>query len=100
MKPRYHKPELAHLIKATQPFERLSLDFKGPLPSSNKNKYFLHIVDEYSRFPFVFPVSDMTSSTVITCLCTLFSMFGMPAYIHSDRGSSLISDEIRRFLEA
>ena len=28
--------EPSHLIKATQPFERLSLDFKGPLPSTNQ----------------------------------------------------------------
>ena len=33
LKPRFHKPTASHLIKATQPFERLSLDFKGPLPS-------------------------------------------------------------------
>ena len=98
VKPRYYKPQPAHLIKATQPFERLNIDFKGPLPSSNRNKYFLHVVDEFSRFPFVFPVSDMTTSTVITCLCSLFSMFGMPSYIHSDRGPSLISQEMKQFL--
>ena len=27
VKPRFHKPDPAHLIKATQPFERLNLDF-------------------------------------------------------------------------
>ena len=98
IKPRFFKPEPAHLIKATQPFERLNLDFKGPLPSTNQNKYFLHIVDEYSRFPFVFPVSNMNAQTIIKCLCSVFSMFGMPSYIHSDRGSSLISDELKQFL--
>ena len=55
LKPRFHKPEPSHLIKATQPFERLCLDFKGPLPSSTKNTYLLTIVDEFSRFPFAFP---------------------------------------------
>ena len=30
-------PTRAHLIKATQPFGRLNIDFKGPLPSNNKN---------------------------------------------------------------
>ena len=29
----------SHLIKAMQPMERLSIDFKGPLLSSSKNKY-------------------------------------------------------------
>ena len=98
VKPRFYKPDPAHLIKATQPFERLNLDFKGPLPSVNCNRYFLHIVDEYTRFPFVYPVSDVTSSTVINCLNNLFSTFGMPAYIHSDRGSSFMSNELKVFL--
>ncbi|XP_069984643.1 uncharacterized protein [Penaeus vannamei] len=45
-------PERGHLIKVTQPFECLNIDFKGPLPSTDNKKYFLNIVDEYSRFPF------------------------------------------------
>ena len=98
IKPRFFKPEPAKLIKSTQPFERLNIDFKGPLPSTDRNKYFLNIIDEYSRFPFVFPCADMTSTTVIKCLCTLFSMFGMPSFIHSDRGPSLVSEELRNFL--
>jgi transposase InsO family protein len=97
-KPRFVKPEQAHLIKATQPFERLNIDFKGPLPSTDRNQYFLTVIDEYSRFPFVFPCTDMTSATVISCLCQLFAIFGMPAYIHSDRGSSFMSKELRDFL--
>ena len=80
-KPRFYRPENSHLIKATQPFERLNVDFKGPLPSTDKNVYFLTVVDEYTRFPFVFPCADMTTSTVISCLCQLFVLFGMPAYI-------------------
>ena len=63
VKPRYYKPEQTRLVKATQPFERLSIDFKGPLPSS-KNEYILTIIDEYSRFPFAFPVKDISSTTV------------------------------------
>ena len=97
-KPRFHKPEEVPLIKATQPFERINIDFKGPLPSNNGNKYFLNIVDEYSRFPFVFPCSDISTSTVIKCLTTLFSLFGMPAFIHSDRGASFMSEELQAFL--
>ncbi|MCP4800870.1 MAG: DDE-type integrase/transposase/recombinase, partial [bacterium] len=97
-KPQYHKPEEVPLIKATQPFERINIDFKGPLPSNNENRYFLNIVDEYSRFPFVFPCSDISTSTVIKCFTTLFSLFGMPAYVHSDRGTSFMSHELKAFL--
>ena len=74
------------------------MDFKGPLPSISRNKYLLTITDEYSRFPFAFPCADMTSSTIIKCFCQLFTIFGMPDYVHSDRGPSFLSDELKTFL--
>jgi transposase InsO family protein len=40
----------------------------------------------------------MTTTTVTKCLTTLFSLFGMPAYIHSDRGATFMSEELRTFL--
>ena len=97
-KPAFHHTESAHLLKATQPFERINIDFKGPLPTNNKNKYFLNVVDEYSRFPFVFPCPDVSTPTVIKCLTSLFSLLGMPAYVHLDRGASFMSQELREFL--
>lgn len=100
-KPRFYKPEQATLIKAMRPFERISMDFKGPLPSSSaQNKYLLIVVDEYSRFPFAFPCKDTNARTVIACLCQIFAIFGMPDYIHSDRGSSFMSRELGGFLHS
>ena len=99
LKPQYHKSN-GTLIKATQPFERINRDFKGPLPSTSNNRYILTIVDEFSRFPFAFPTSDMSTPTVIKCLIQLFSFFGMPGYVHSDRGRSLISEELKTFLNS
>ena len=78
--------------------ERLSIDFKGPLPSSSKNKYILTVVDEFSRFPFAFPCSNMESRTVISCLMQIFHLFGACGYIHSDRGRSFISQEFVSFM--
>ena len=98
LKPNFYRPSNLHLIKATQPFERLSVDFKGPLPSNTSNKFLLTIVDEYSRFPFAFACPDMSARTIIRCFCQLFSTFGMPSYIHSDRGSSFLSSELTDFL--
>ena len=43
----------------THPMERLSIDFKGPLPSATRNRYLLTVVDEYSRFPFAIPCPDI-----------------------------------------
>ena len=47
---------------------------------------------------FVFPCADVSTPTVIRCLTSLFSIFGMPAYIHSDRGASFMSRELKTFL--
>lgn len=97
LKPRFNKQE-GHLIKATRPFERLNVDFKGPLPSNSRNRYLLIVVDEFSRFPFAFPCHDLSASTVINKLQFLFTVFGLPSYIHSDRGSSFMSQELKTFL--
>ena len=97
IKPRFIKP-YAKLIKATSSFERLNMDFKGPLPSNTQNKYLLTIIDEFSRFPFAFPCKDMSSTTVIKCLQELFSIFGTPLYIHSDRGASFMSQDLKQYL--
>ena len=91
LKSRFYRPPNDTLIKATQPFKRLSIDFKGPLPSSSRSKYMLTVIDEYSRFPFAFPTKDINSHTVIDCLHSLFTIFGTPDYIHSDRGTSFTS---------
>ena len=57
----------------------------------------LTVIDEYSQFPFAFPCLDLANS-VIQCLCSLSSIFGLPAYIHSDLGKSFISEQLRKFL--
>jgi len=98
VRPNFYKPPAAPLIKATQPFERLSVDFKGPLPSASKKRYILTIVDEFSRFPFAFPCVKIDSQTVINCFNELFALFGMPSYIHSDQGPAFVSRELITYL--
>ena len=88
LKPQFYLPQQNTLIKATQPMERWSIDFKGPLRSSSQNTYILTIVDEYSRFPFAFPCPNTTSATVMKCLEKMFVLCSSPSYIHSDCGSS------------
>ena len=93
-KPNFCKPPSAQPIKETQWFERLDIGFKGPLPSSKKNLYLLTIADEFSCFPFSFPCAK----TAIAHFNQLFALFGMPAYIHSDRGAAFMSNELTMFL--
>lgn len=61
---------MSRLIEAIQPFKRLSIDFKGPIPS--KYGYMLNALEKYLGFPFAFSVKDMTSAIVKKCLSNLF----------------------------
>ena len=58
----------------------------------------LTVIDEYSRYPFAFATKDRSASTVIECLNQLFSLFGPPASVHSDRGAEFLSADLRSFL--
>ena len=97
IKPNFYKPPKAELVKATQPFERISLDFKGALPSSTKNHYMVTVVDEFSRFPFAFPCASIDAKTVIACLNQLFAIFGLPSYVHSNRAATFTSSELSSY---
>lgn len=98
LKPRFFKAPANTLIKATRPFERISIDFKGPLPSCTRNFYLLVVIDEYSRFPFCFPCPNMYTSTVMKCLDELFSLCGVPGCILSDNARTFTSNEFKTFL--
>ena len=66
LKPRFYRKSPETLIKATKPWEIISINFKSPL--TGKNRYIFLVVDEFSRYPFDFECSNTTSSTVIDCL--------------------------------
>lgn len=56
------------------------------------------VIDEYSRFPFAFACTSTNTDSIIQSLNQIFTVFGMPSYIHSDRGTSFISRELRKYL--
>lgn len=42
--------------------------------------------------------SDISANLVIQCLCSLFVIFGVSVYIHSDCGASFMSEQLKQFL--
>ena len=87
------------LNRSTVLFQRLSVDYKGPISiSSSGCRYILTVIDEYSRIHFAFSRRDCSSQTAILCLMTIFSIFGLPSFIHSDRGTLFMSEEFKQFL--
>ena len=91
--------KISEIQRNTYQSNCLNIDFKGPLPpSSNGNRYLLTIIDEFSRFPFAYPCKDMSSKTILNCLNHLFSIFGMPDMIHTDRATDFLSEETTNYL--
>ena len=56
------------------------------------------MIDEYSGFPFAYPVKDISTATVIKCLSNLFPIFGKSGYVHLDHGPSFMSEELKTWL--
>ena len=55
------------------PWENISIDFCGPLPSGN---YLFVMVDEYSRYPIVEIVKSVSARSIIPILDKVISTFG------------------------
>lgn len=70
---------------AKKPWERLHVDYAGPY----LGKYFFVLVDAYSKWPEVHIVSSITTEVTIDVCRKIFSTFGIPDTLVSDRGSSL-----------
>ena len=89
-----------NLIKTTKLFERISLDFKRPLPTTSGNKYMLVIIDEYSRFPFVYACKNLKVSIIIEKLTDSFCMFSLPSYGYTDQRTNFMSYEFKSWLHS
>ena len=91
-----HPPAPLGTIKATQPFERLSWDIMGPLPTSDKgNKYILVTTDLFTKWVEAFPLKDTTTNTLATVMLNeIVCRYGVPSSLHSDQGANLCSGVI------
>ena len=76
------------------PFQKLSLDFVGPLPTSTRgNNYLLTVKDTFTRWLEAFPIRSANAAIVVRRLETeIFPRYGLCDQIHSDRGSQFTSD--------
>ncbi|CAB4007683.1 Retrovirus-related Pol poly from transposon [Paramuricea clavata] len=76
------------------PWKRIHIDYAGPY----LGKMFLVVVDAYSKYLEIVPMSNATSTTTITALRHIFSNFGLLEHIVSDNGSQFTSEEFQKFL--
>ena len=86
-------------IAVGAPLERLSIDTVGPLPRTPRNnRYFLTVVDNFTKWAEVYPIPDQTAETCAhTILNEFISRYGCPDSLHSDQGSAFESELFREF---
>jgi hypothetical protein len=86
------------------PWERIGIDITGPHPKSrNGYVYMLTLMDYFTKWADAFPIRNQEAGTVAKVLVDcVFSYFGMPLQILSDRGANFESrlfNELCRRLE-
>jgi hypothetical protein len=55
--------------------ELVAMDYVSPLPSNGYLKHFLIFIDFFSRFPEVYPCSDLLTTTLISKTVDFFARF-------------------------
>jgi len=75
------------------PWQRVHIDFAGPF----RGHTFLIVVDSFSKWPEVIPMTSTTAYSTVRVLMSLFATHGIPEQIVSDNGPQFVSSEFDSF---
>nr|GEV01489.1 reverse transcriptase domain-containing protein [Tanacetum cinerariifolium] len=93
------RDEMPHnSIQVCEIFDIWGIDFMGPFPPSKGNKYILVAIDYLSKWVEVKPLPTNDVRVVVKFLKSLFSRFGIPLAIISDRGTHFCNDQFTRVM--
>lgn len=86
----------------SHPFFMVGCDAVGPIKMDGKpDKYLLVAIDYLTRWPIARVVTDITEGTTADFLFDeLVSMYGVPRYLLTDRGSNFKSAYVHAFLKS
>ncbi|UYV61766.1 hypothetical protein LAZ67_1006427, partial [Cordylochernes scorpioides] len=86
---------------ANYPFERIGIDFVGPLPSTKRRrKWIIVLTDYYTKYAETKAVSEATVKEVSTFLIEhIILRHGAPKFLISDRGSQFTSNLMKEVMK-
>nr|GEY35214.1 reverse transcriptase domain-containing protein [Tanacetum cinerariifolium] len=87
-----------NFIQICEIFYVWAIDFMEPFPSSKGNKYILVAVDYLSKWVEAKALPTNDARVVVKFLKSLFSWFGTPKAIISDRGTHFCNDQFSRVM--
>nr|GEU52109.1 reverse transcriptase domain-containing protein [Tanacetum cinerariifolium] len=77
---------------------KIRIEFMGPFPNSKGNKYILVAVDYLSKWVEAKALPTNDARVVVKFLKSLFSRFGTPKAIISDRGTHFCNDQFAKVM--
>ncbi|GKA62781.1 reverse transcriptase domain-containing protein [Tanacetum coccineum] len=94
-----HRDEMPqNAIQVCEIFDVWGIDFMGPFPSSRGNKYILVAVEYLSKWVEAKALPTNDARVVVKFLKSLFSRFGAPRAIISDRGTHFGNDKFDKVM--
>lgn len=81
---------------ATTAMHRVHADFAGPF----LGKWFLVMIDAFSKWPEVLIVKNITATTIIKEYRNIFASYGIRRILVTDNGRTFTSEEFQNFLKS
>jgi len=89
--PTHHKKAPLKSLPIEDVFARFHLDYLGPLPLSNGNRYLLDAIDSTSPYPDIHPTKTCDADVTAKVLYEqVFTRYDCPLSVLTDRGSCFI----------
>jgi len=87
-------------IETSYPWDLVCVGILGPFPTTpNGNKNILTVICGFSKFVFILPIPNKKGATIAkTLFVKVFSVLGMPARLHSDRGKEFTNKILKNML--
>ena len=88
-----HRQKTTGTIESKGPWDTLSVDILGPLPTDRRHEFVIVFVDCFSRYTVLVPASNHTADTVSDAfLRHVVPYFGTPRRLLSDRGREFVGE--------
>lgn len=84
--------------KPDTPFHTVHVDVLGPLPVSNGYKFVVLIIDAFTKFSLLYPITKQDSAELKRVTTQAVSMFGVPKLMITDKGRMFESNDFISFI--
>src|SRR3989440_12500987 len=95
------RKEILIPLQVKEPFHRIGIDIKGPLPrTSTGSRYIIVAMDYFTKWPEAKAIADIKAETVAKFIYEeIICRHGVPGEILSDRGTSFVNKVIEKLCE-